>query len=440
VAVQQESSASSPLGVLIGSVTAGVVGFGGGSALIPIMDRELVVKRRAVSAPTFTRHAVVATITPGALPVKLAAFVGQAAHGPLVSLAAAMLVALPGVLGTIGFLAAADQLGSTAVQLVTLASVGINLVITVLLLGYIWKVFTHAQHRLKAYLVITVIAAVSTGSKSMVRGAGAFFNAEWESPLPTINAVQLIVIALVAIAAWGWVKRADQTAGTSEASPRERPSPWLVPLFVAVALLGGAVFLVHSGVEGLSFAGLLALSTVTSFGGGEAYVGVADGFFVQSGLVDQSVFYTQLVPAANALPGPILVKLGAGMGYLHGAAQGPAQAWLLALAAAAITIGACCAVAIPVLRGYERVQHHPVAKAISFYILPVISGLLISVCATMLDVSAQVISSTGHQPALWLWVSLPLIAGMLYLHLSHRVPDLALLAATGAASMIALSL
>ena len=67
--------------LLRGLFLVGLVGFGGGSALIPIVERELVDRRKLLSAEDYVRHTVVANITPGALPVKLAASAGLTLGG-----------------------------------------------------------------------------------------------------------------------------------------------------------------------------------------------------------------------------------------------------------------------------------------------------------------------------------------------------------------------
>ncbi len=429
--------------LLSGLGVVGFIGFGGGSALIPIIERELVVKRGLLDEVTYTRHTVVANITPGALPVKLASFAGAAQGRPLLSVLAAGTVAVPGVAGTCLFLAASEMLGEGAVRAITHASVGISVFITVLLLGYIWKVFAHAGPRWPAYLAIMLGSFVLTGAGGALAGLGAFFGQRWSADLPRITAVQLIVGALVLIVlgALAFGRRGSQGNGTvtpAASGARNGSVPRATLAFCAVGLAGVAVLGVLRGVDGLGFAGLLALSTVTSFGGGEAYIGVADGFFVQSGLVDRTVFYTQLVPVANALPGPILVKVGSGMGFMMGGSM--LEQWLLAAAAAAITIGSCCALALPVMGAYERLRHHPVVVAIGHYILPVICGLLLTVCATMLEIAVEVIGETGQPVSPWLWGSVVAIVVMLWGHITKRVPDLVMLAVAGAISLVGLGL
>ena len=59
----------------------GFIGFGGGSALIPVVERELVSEKKEMDPETYTRHTIVANITPGALPVKLGATCGHELGG-----------------------------------------------------------------------------------------------------------------------------------------------------------------------------------------------------------------------------------------------------------------------------------------------------------------------------------------------------------------------
>lgn len=331
--------------LLAGVLTVGVVGFGGGSALIPVFDREVVAKRGLLTAAQYLRHTVVANLTPGALPVKLAASAGVTLGGWRLSILAALVVALPGVAATVGLLALADALGPAAVRAVSFASVGITAFIVVLLIGYITKVHTRAGPRLVAYVVITVLAALATGGHEIVSLVARLTGLPLAWPFPRLGALGLILVALALIVAWSVVSRGWSTPAPPDAEPAAssglgRAIGRATAAWLLVAALGVGLFVLVPGT-GLSLGSLLAASAVSSFGGGEAYVGVADGFFVQSGMVDRHVFYTQLVPIANALPGPILVKVAAGIGYLAGLPGGPVLAWGLAAAASLATIGAC---------------------------------------------------------------------------------------------------
>ena len=179
-----------------------------------------------------------------------------------------------------------------------------------------------------------------------------------------------------------------------------RPHPALVPvdasaptagrrtsraaaLFVLVGLAAvGVATWVHRPAAQLL--GLVALSTVTSFGGGEAYVAVADGFFVAGGHVEPDVFYNLLVPVANALPGPILIKLASAVGFASAATSGTATAWLVGSAAGLVAISTGASVALLVLGAYDRVSHSPVVRDLGAVLLPIIGGLLVSTSISML--------------------------------------------------------
>lgn len=427
--------------LLRGLLWVGTIGFGGGSALIPVLASELVEKRKLLREQQFTRHTVVANITPGALPVKMAACAGVSVGGWWLALLAGLAVALPGVVGTIGLLAVSHWLGADAVRLISYASVGITMFIVVLLVGYIIGVHVNAGGRLWGYLAITAVSMLATGSGELARLAGQLVGVTVTWQPPRLSAVSLIVVALLVIVAvslmTGRHHSADQVPATTSA--RLRPAMMALAGFVGLVLAGLGVFWVLGGPSGLQIGGLLGLSTLSSFGGGEAYIGVADGFFVLPGLVDRAGFYTQLVPIANALPGPILVKVAAGIGYLFGLQWGIWSALGLAAAASAISVGACCAIAMPVLGAYERLKTNPVVINIGRYILPVICGLLISVSATMLNVSAEVASGAGLAATPVLWVSLAGIAVMTVLHLRRRVPDLVMLLLAGLVSLLVLA-
>ena len=76
------------------------IGFGGGSALIPVFEDELVTRRGRLAPATFTKQTIVASITPGALPVKLGAMAGLALSGSWSALGMAVLVSVPGTVLT----------------------------------------------------------------------------------------------------------------------------------------------------------------------------------------------------------------------------------------------------------------------------------------------------------------------------------------------------
>lgn len=484
MAAKEDAHAAAPsrhkdsLKLLIGYIYVGLIGFGGGSALIPVIEKEIVDKLQILRQRQYDRHVIVGNITPGALPAKLASFAGFMHRGTILSILAGLAISLPGVAGTVGLMALSEALGPKALLCISYMSVGIAAFIIALLLGYIFKIHTQAGSDLITFLIITTISTLAVALPP-IAGLLRIFGVELPQKLPHLSAVSLIGGAILLIVIYSLItgrRDAKSTMITEDAAsssplalrPNATPNgtdpgpaaPTVEPSkenetprqrgfraslvamcgFLVFSGVGGLMFTIFGGFRGLEVASLLAVSSVTSFGGGEVYVGVADGFFVQPGLVDRNQFYTQLVPIANALPGPILIKIAAGIGYIFGLEYGSAVAFILSGAGLAVALGACCAVAMPVLGAYETLKDHPIIKNIGRYILPVICGLLIGVSFTMLDVSAEVAESAGLSPLMVVLVSSGGIAALTLIHLKKWLPDIVMIILCGAFSLIGLSL
>lgn len=63
--------------LLLSFLKIGLIGFGGGSALIPIIEEEIVTRKKMLKEEDYNDHVIVSNITPGTLPVKLAAAAGK---------------------------------------------------------------------------------------------------------------------------------------------------------------------------------------------------------------------------------------------------------------------------------------------------------------------------------------------------------------------------
>lgn len=76
----------------------GFIGFGGGNALVSIMKKELVEKKNYIGEEEFEKAVIVANLTPGALPIELAAIIGKIVNGYHGMILSALSMALPGIL------------------------------------------------------------------------------------------------------------------------------------------------------------------------------------------------------------------------------------------------------------------------------------------------------------------------------------------------------
>lgn len=435
-----------PLGGLIVSMLKiGTIGFGGGSALIPVMEKELVHHRGYLNHGAYTLHTVIANITPGALPVKLAALAGGRTRGATASLLSAFAVALPGSVATVGLVAAFNLLGPGAIRFVEFAAVGITAFIIVLLAHYITKVMRSGGPRTPAYVAIMLVAWLATGTNGLVRLVGLLVGQEWTPRVPQLSAVGLVVAALATIGVFSLLRRRVHASGGDSAMAEPLPDfgakARAITLHVLVCVVALVLALVLGGPVGGELLGLVAFSTVTSFGGGEAYVGVADGFFVASGLVSPQLFYGQIVPVANALPGPILVKVASGIGYAFGVdLGGPALGGLFAVCSFAMAIGACCAVALLVITAWTKVARSAFMVNLGRFILPVICGLLLTTSVSMVLANAEIAHRGGVAPSPVAWATLLAVGVMWWAQHRFRLHDLVLLGVAGATSLVALLL
>lgn len=416
----------------------GVVGFGGGSALIPVMEKELV-RDGLLTPDEFVQDTVIANITPGALPVKLAALSGARMGGAARAAGAAFAVAVPGTLGTVALLALFAQLGPGAIRTIEFASLGITAFIIYLLGHYVVKVLVKDGRPRVVPIVIAVLAFLATGAgKTVVLAQDILGRRAPQGGLPELSALGLVLLALLGISAlslWQYLRRsaaAPQHTGEAR-SGQTRRAISTAAVFVTLTLMGGAVAVVTIGGQNvLPFLGLILTSTVTSFGGGEAYVGVADGFFVASGIVESEVFYGQVVPIANALPGPILVKVAAGVAFLSGG-------WILAASAFVVAVASCSAVAGGVLAGYDRARNSLIIRNISTYILPVICGLLASTAVSMLHSNARIGGEAAVAPVLIILASIAAAVSVPFIHRLVHVPDILIILLFGSLSWLILS-
>ena len=437
-----------PLKHLLSMAKIGVIGFGGGSALIPVMERELV-RPGGLRDEEFTQDTVIANVTPGALPVKLAALSGAQLSGSTAAASGAIAVALPGALITVALLALFSALGPGAISIVEYASLGISAFILYLLAHYILKVLAPGGRVQWVSVIIAAVAFLLSGAARTVELVFVAVDSEPSWALPELSALGLVLVALAAIAIvtlWqlsrGGAAVAAALAGGVEVPVGARRALRGALLLAMITVVGfGLALAVAPEAATLSFFSLILVSTVSSFGGGEAYVGVADGFFVATGLVESTLFYGQIVPVANALPGPILVKIASGIAYGVGVEAGSViTGTVFAIAAFLITVGGSSSLALLLLAGYDRARNSLFVRNISTFILPVICGLLAATSLSLLHASAGIADNAGVPAIAAIVGSLALAMLVPLVHRVGRVPDIALIIGFGALSLVFLIL
>lgn len=419
----------------------GSIGFGGGSAMIPVFEKELVQDRRVLDEETFIRHTVIANVTPGGLPTKLAALSGFTVAGTPGSVLSSVAAGLPGTLLAVTIIAFFGVLGGGAIRWVEYAAVGVSAFIILLLAKYIAKVWRVSGPARTLTIAITLATFAASGLNQFVEVLGLLVGQEWSPTLPRMDAIQVILVALALIGVVIVLRRP---------TPLPLPPSLGDPARVRRHLVGGAVFTALTGVaigmsglvagrDGAELMALIALSMLATFGGGPAYIAVADGFFVGP-FVTSEVFYGQLVPVGNATPGPLITKLAALVGFSHGMEVSVLAGVVLAASGLVVAATVSGAVAMFVMGGYEKVAGRGYMRRLQTYIVPVICGLLITTALSMTLAAVAIGGRAGVAATPMVWAMAALVGVMVAVHARVNLPDVVFILAGGAISVAALGL
>lgn len=417
----------------------GCIGFGGGSALIPVFQERLVGK--AISRSEFDDCTAIACVTPGALPIELAAGIGYRTRGLMGMLLSAAAVALPGALLLLVFLSLLYSAQDAVVEQVGFLALGVSGYIISVVYRYIRGVVTKgASARAKALsvLIVALVFAV-TCEKSLYRLFGmsdhfvvfaigtvdvmiiAFFLAVWIRDKRTVARVVpgLLVALLYCLGVGGFGTEYDELSSNAIAvvmlimaivslkgdsrenhkhlrleSPLRMLKGVLTSFAVLAALSLPALLLCPGTADFLAGA---SVSSLLSFGGGDAYIAMADGFFVESGLLDEETFYSLIVPIVNALPGSILCKVVTATGYCVAAEASSSFAapFAMAVAGFACAVSMSCITYVVAHYFYEALEGLKSFATLRRIIGCVVSGLLMTVVLGLLNTCAKGAAPAG---------------------------------------------
>lgn len=413
----------------------GLIGFGGGTALIPVLEKELVGRSKIVSEETFNRDVTIASITPGALPVEIAAGIGKEAAGNAGMIAAAAAMAFPGAFLTLLLLLLFSGMNSTLRDFINILAAAVSVYIIVLLLRYVAGTLKQSStdREKLLYLLVILSVFVLSAEKNLYRLLGTS-----RKPLFAASSVQILAAAFfVILFTKGELRRLKRTmpallltlvyflcAGDAQILPAGLV-PFLTVLMIVLSALGffqsvrearvkslsgskqkdrfsglgllrtmffWLLFLLVLSlpailltVKSLSFIGTGVLSSVMSFGGGDAYLTVAQGLFVESGMISRADFYGNIVTVANALPGSILCKILTGVGYslgyhLHNSVP---EGIMMAICGFACSVAASGSIYLIVWGLFQKYGDLRIFATIRHFIRPIVSGLLLNVALTL---------------------------------------------------------
>lgn len=426
--------------LVLSMLKIGCIGFGGGSALIPVLQKEAVQDKGLITEDELDSDIVAASITPGALPVEIAAGIGKTTCGTAGMFAAASAMALPGAMLTTLFLMFATMVGEKLTTQMCYASVGITAYIIVILGQYILTTLKKAKNNRGGMILAAIVILLVW----MFNGEDNFFRlcGITDTPIFGVSTIEIFIVAFFVIICNGgrfkswWTVIAgvisliflfstgdSHLIGSSTFTKglmlgmlvlglvrlvmnfRSKESfhigEWKEIIVEVLLWIGFLVVLSLPAwimmPKSLTFTGQGLLSAIMSFGGGDAYLSVAQGLFVDSGMITADEFYGGVVTMANILPGSILCKVLSGIGYLWGVDQ-TGTVWggiVAALAGFASATGMSCAVFGIAKIVYDKWRKMEMIQALNHLIRPIVSGLLISVGISLYGTNCVVEDNAG---------------------------------------------
>lgn len=363
----------------------GCIGFGGGSALIPILHKTYVEEEKVMDETEYEEAVVISSITPGALTIKLAGEIGRRVAGWKGMFVGASAMALPGVFLTTTLLSFITNLSQEFVQQMEFSTVGVMSYIACMLTDYIWKTIQQREHGAKGYLSIgiTVMVFLLTCGKTLYRLLGldvtkAFY-------ISTLDVFLVTFVIILIKTAFSKYRKRYIVKSLKWVDMVKEIGSMLIAVFVTLipAMLVTKDALMYS-INGV-------LSTMMSFGGGDAYLTVADGLFVSTELVTEDAFYGTIIPVVNLLPGSILCKTLSGIGYWIGYTESGQLlgGYTVAMLGFACGFAASCGIVSVVGGLYRSLGEIPIFQAVKLWIRPVVSGLMLNVILSLLYQSRE---------------------------------------------------
>ena len=399
-------SASLP-SLMLRLLVIGAIGFGGGMAVIALMERELVQKRRLLAAEEFL-HGVGFGQLLGPFAVNTAFFVGCRLFGPLGGLLCATAFMAPSVL--IVIVLSWLYFAYHSIPSLQAAVQGVGSVVIALILAAGWSLGRKAIRRWPAAAVALAALALSLFK------VNAFY-------VLAASGLLGLVLGRSRFGGQGSSKAAGRGEGAAPGAAGVVLSSKLSPLPAAALPLEGTAAAGPAAVGGV---GLAALSWTflkvgfVFFGGGFVLVPILHQKLVTQLHWLKNREFLDGVAISNLTPGPIAVLATFAGFHLHGVVG--ALAATLALFAPAMVLMTVLTLGYGRFKGNERFEDFLAGVS------PAVAGLIVG-AAFLLGPSAL------HGLAGWSLMALALV--MLLRFKVHPVVPLAVGAMLGAAGWIA---
>ncbi len=269
----------------------GAIGFGGGMAVIALMERELIRRKHVLEMDEFL-HGVGLGQVLGPFAVNTALFVGNRLYGPLGGLACAFAFIAPSVL--IVIVLAWLYFSFHSIPALQYAIGGLGPVVIALILGAAWSMGRKAVHSWPSVLMVVLALGLS---------------------LLKVNAAYILAVAgLIGLAAGKRI----QVKGSSrkQAAQDKTQTPGAGPTSVSAVALLPVAGTAAVGIHSISWV-FLKIGCIF-FGGGFVLVPILQQKLEALGWLTQKEFIDG-VAISNLTPGPIAVLATFTGFHLYGA-------------------------------------------------------------------------------------------------------------------------
>ena len=463
----------------------GCIGFGGGSALIPVIEREVV---EDINEDEYNKDVVVACITPGALPVEISVGIGKRIGGIKGMIGAGVSMTLPGVLFTLMILTLLSALGNTLFKQIQFLSIGLGSFICCLLISYVTNslkvAYSRGKHNFINTVIIMSVVFVLTCGKNIFKILSlegspifglstvnvliiAFFwilfthcRFTWTRVpvagaliavyLLCVGKIQLItssavkntvLVIMAALAIWGLYMSivtggSGQRVKNAHNTNIKRIFVEVVSWLLFILVLSIPALILHPQI--ITFITNGFGSSLASFGGGDAYITIADGIFVEGGTLTETQFYNYLVPIVNILPGSILCKTLTGISYYLGynLTGSVTMSLIFALSGFAVSVAASGVVFCAIYHVYDNFEEVEVFQMISRWIRPIISGLLLNVLLSMFYSNLNAGTTNGISTITVAFITALITLINLYLYFAKKKSNLVLILVSAALGLL----
>jgi chromate transporter len=315
-------------------------------------------------------------------------------------------MAFPGALFTVLMLSVLRKLDEGLMVQIQYAAIGISAFIMCLLTEYI--IGTLKNYRRSRFRVL--IWCVVVGVFLATGGATLLQILHIDLAVPELSTIQILLLTLLGSIVVGLLRKNGEKKERKLERITIRPLVTrILTWLVFFALLSVPAYLVARN-ELLVFDMKGMASSLLSFGGGDAYLTIADGLFIPE-FIRASEFYNQLVLIVNVLPGSILCKTLTGIGYFFGLrVTGTVLGGIwLALAGFACSVAGSCGVFYIIYHLYDWLESVEVFVVIRKTIRIVVSGLLVTVMMSLIQSGIEMNSNPDFP-----WYTVLVMIAVLY--------------------------